>query len=122
MARPPNELFLSIISERLPFRTGVGITLLVIGKMFGAKGVSHSPLRALAGNPVPVHEGPDEVYACCAHGNDILPMRVAPVSYHLLGDLAEVLFYPFYRGHEFVHVFRALTHADADDDSCGGVS
>jgi hypothetical protein len=122
MARPPNELFLSIMPEHLTFRTGVGVVLLVIDKVFGAEGVSHSPLRTLAGNPVPVHKGSDEVYACCVHGNNILPMRVASVSYHLPGDLSEVLFYPFYRGHEFVNVFRALANTDADDDTCGGVS
>src|SRR5208337_2775854 len=116
-----DALLLSVMPERLPFRTGVGIVLLIVDKMFGTEGLFNSPLRALAGNPGVVPKGPDEVYACCVHGKDIFPMRVAPVSYHLLGDLAEVLFYPCYRGHKFVNVFRALAHADANDDSCGGV-
>ena len=51
MARPPGELFLSVMPERPSFRTGVGIVPFVVHKVFGAKGVSHPPVGRTGRQP-----------------------------------------------------------------------
>jgi hypothetical protein len=81
------------------------------------EGIIHSPPFKPSGHlSSTVRDGPDEVYVCSVHGNDILPTGVTAISHDLSRYAPRALFYSFHRRHEFLGVIGALAYGHIDDD------